>query len=69
MELTNSEQRILRAALRELDATLQSDFQTLREYHRFLRDDDADADVSILAQKLGVELAEDEREERDDSGR
>ena len=58
MKLTDAEHRILRAALRELDATLQSDFQTLREYHRFLRDGDGEVDVSALAQKLGVELAE-----------
>lgn len=58
MKLTDAEHRVLRAALRELDATLQSDFQTLREYHRFLRDDDGEVDVSVLAQKLGVELVE-----------
>jgi hypothetical protein len=61
MKLSESEQRILRAALRELDATLQSDFHTLREYHRFLRDDDGEVDVNVLAQKLGVELGETER--------
>ena len=58
MKLTDAEHRVLRAALRELDATLQSDFQTLREYHRFLLEDDGDVDVTVLARKLGVELAE-----------
>ena len=58
MKLTPSEQRILRAALRELEATLQSDFDTLREYHTFLHEDDDQVLVSELAEKLGVQLAE-----------
>ena len=61
MKLTESEQRILRAALRELDATLQSDFYTLRQYHKFLHKDDDQVRVNVLAEKLGVQLAEDDR--------
>jgi hypothetical protein len=61
MKFTDAERRILRAALRELDATLQSDFDTLREYHKFLRDGDGEVDVNVLALKLGVELADDAR--------
>ena len=61
MKLTQSERRILRAALRELEATLQSDFGTLREYHTFLQDDDDQVRVSELAEKLGVELTEESR--------
>ena len=34
---------------------------TLREYHTFLHTDDGDVDVEVLAQKLGVTLAESER--------
>jgi hypothetical protein len=56
MTLTESEQRLLRAALRELEATLQSDFGTLREYHTFLHEDDGDVSVDRLARKLGVQL-------------
>jgi hypothetical protein len=61
MKLTASEQRILRAALRELEATLQSDFPTLREYHTFLHEDDEKVLVSELAEKLGVQLADSDR--------
>lgn len=56
MTLTESEQRLLRAALRELEATLQSDFETLREYHTFLHEDDGAVSVESLARKLGVQL-------------
>ena len=41
--------------------TIQSDFDTLREYHRFLCDGDGEVDVNVLALKLGVELADDAR--------
>ena len=61
MKLTDAEQRILRAALRELDGTLSSDFDTLREYHTFLRDGDEQVDIDLLARKLGVEAADNER--------
>ena len=61
MKFTDAERRMLRAALRELDATLQSDFDTLRDYHKFLRDGDGNVDVNVLALKLGVELADDGR--------
>jgi hypothetical protein len=57
--LTDLEKRILRAALREFAATLQSDFGTLREYHTFLRDDDEQVDLSGLAVKLGLESQSD----------
>ena len=56
MTLTASEQRVLRAALKELEATLQSDFNTLREYHNFLHEDDDQVSVNVLAEKLGLEL-------------
>jgi len=59
--MTDAEKRILRAALRELDATLQSDFDTLRGYHKFLCDGDGEVDLNGLALKLGVELADDGR--------
>jgi hypothetical protein len=61
MKLTDAERRILRTALRELDNILQSDFDALREYHRFLCDGDGEVDVNVLALKLGVELADDAR--------
>ena len=61
MKLTESEQRILRAALREFDGTFQNDFDTLREHHTFLRDGDEEVDITALAQKVGVELAEEKR--------
>jgi len=61
LKLTASEQRILRAALREFEATLQSDFHTLREYHEFLQEDDEQVLVSELAEKLGVQLADSDR--------
>jgi DNA repair protein RadC len=54
--LTDSEKRILRAALREFAASVQSDFQTLRQYHSFLTDGDEETDMRGLALKLGVEL-------------
>ena len=57
MTLTASERRVLRAALRELEATLQSDFHTLREYHNFLREHDDQVSVNVLAEKLGLELS------------
>ena len=57
--LTPSERRILRAALREFQAALQSDFNTLREYHNFLHEEDGQVLVGVLAEKLGVQIAED----------
>jgi hypothetical protein len=62
--LTASERRILRAALREFQAALQSDFNTLREYHKFLHEEDGQALVGVLAEKLGVQIAEDAAGER-----
>jgi hypothetical protein len=56
--LTASERRILRVALRELQAALQSDFHTLREYHKFLREEDSGVLVGVLAKKLGVQLGD-----------
>lgn len=56
MQLSESERRILRAALREFSASAESDFRTLREYHSFLRAEDEAVSVQALAQKLGVEL-------------
>jgi hypothetical protein len=61
VKLTYSEKRILRAALREFDVTFHSDFHTLREYHTFLRDDDEQVDMSVLALKLQVALVGDDR--------
>ncbi len=58
MQLSEAEKRILLAALREFSASAESDFQTLREYHSFLRNEDEDVSVQALAQKLGVELIE-----------
>jgi hypothetical protein len=57
MQLSESEKRILQAALREFSASAESDFRTLREYHSFLRDEDEQVSVQALAQKLGVEFA------------
>jgi hypothetical protein len=56
MTLTESEKRILRAALREFSASAESDFESLREYHLFLREQDQDVSVEELAQKLEVSL-------------
>jgi hypothetical protein len=56
MNLNAAERRILRAALREFDASHQSDFETLREYHSFLRTEDAEVNVGELAQKLGLDV-------------
>jgi hypothetical protein len=58
MKLTAAEQRILRAALREFDASRESEFRTLRECHPFLRADDASVNVGELGRKLGVEIAD-----------
>jgi hypothetical protein len=60
MALTDSERRILRAALREFDGTLASDFETLREYHPFLREDDSQVSLAQLATKLEVSLTDEE---------
>jgi hypothetical protein len=51
MKLTAAERRTLQAALREFDASRQSDFHTLRECHPFLRQDDDEVDVGALARK------------------
>ncbi len=56
MNLSAAEQRVLRAALREFVASHESDFPTLREYHPFLRVEDADVNVNELGEKLGVRL-------------
>ena len=48
MNLTAAERRILLVALREFDASHESEFPTLREYHPFLREEDAEASISAL---------------------
>jgi hypothetical protein len=58
MKLTAAERRIVRAGLREFDASRESEFPTLREYHRFLRADDVKVNVGELAKKLGVDIAD-----------
>jgi hypothetical protein len=58
MNLTAAERRILLAALREFDASRESEFRTLREYHPFLRDEDAEVSISELSRKLGLEVAD-----------
>ena len=55
MQLSESEKRILLAALREFSASAESDFRTLREYHTFLRAEDEEVSVKALAEKLEVE--------------
>jgi hypothetical protein len=58
MNLTAAERRILLVALREFDASRESEFRTLREYHPFLRDEDADLNIAELSRKLGLEVAD-----------
>ena len=58
MNLTAAERRILLAALREFDASRESEFRTLREYHPFLREEDAEVNVTELSRKLGLEVAD-----------
>lgn len=58
MNLTAAERRILLAALREFDASHQSEFGTLREYHPFLHDEDAEVNVAELSRKLGLAVAD-----------
>ncbi|PYR93559.1 MAG: hypothetical protein DMF84_09155 [Acidobacteria bacterium] len=55
VKLTAAEERVLRAALREFEASLENEFHTLREYHPFLRAEDAEVNVGELARKLGLE--------------
>ena len=58
MNLSAAERRILLVALREFDASRESEFRTLREYHPFLRDEDAEVNVAELSRKLGLEVAD-----------
>jgi hypothetical protein len=55
MQLSEAERRVLLAALREFSASAESDFETLREYHSFLRAEDEEVSVQALADKLEVE--------------
>ena len=50
--------RILLVALREFDASREGEFHGLREYHPFLRDEDAEVNVAELSRKLGLEVAD-----------
>ena len=58
MNLTAAERRILLVALREFDASRESEFRTLLEYHPFLLDEDAEVNVADLSRKLGLEVAD-----------
>ena len=58
MNLTSAERRILLVALREFDASRESEFRTLREYHPFLLEEDADVNIAGLSRKLGLEVAD-----------
>ena len=58
MNLSAAERRILLVALREFDASRESEFPTLREYHPFLRAEDAEVNVAELSRKLGLEVAD-----------
>ena len=53
MNLTAAERRILLVALREFGASRESEFGTLREYHPFLRDEDADVNVAVAKTRVG----------------
>jgi hypothetical protein len=58
MNLTSAERRILLVALREFDASRESEFRTLREYHPFLHEEDAEVSIRELSHKLGLEVAD-----------
>jgi hypothetical protein len=57
MTLSAAEGRILRAALREFQASLKSEFTALRDFYPFLRASDANVDLLSLRRKFQLEGA------------